>query len=84
MAPDVMAVIAMMILYTAFILGIGWWSTKFSKKSLEDYAMASREFRVWVLFGSVFGANISAVALVGIPGGAYHAGWIMWPYFVTS
>jgi SSS family solute:Na+ symporter len=84
MNPEVAPVILMMILYTAFIVGIGWWSTKYSKKSLEDYAMASREFKALVLFGSVFGANISAVTLIGIPGGAYHRGWIMWPYFVSS
>lgn len=76
--------IFMMIVYTLFIVGIGWWSTKYAKKSLEDYAMASRELRVWVLFGSVFGANISAVTLIGIPGTAYHAGWVAWPYFVSA
>ncbi len=84
MKPEVAPVILMMLLYTVFIVGIGWWSTKYSKKSLEDYAMASREFKALVLFGSVFGANISAVTLIGIPGGAYHRGWIMWPYFVSS
>ncbi|MCL6639016.1 MAG: sodium:solute symporter family protein [Firmicutes bacterium] len=84
MSSDVFAVISMLVLYTAFIVVIGWWSTKYSKKSLEDYAMASREFKALVLFGSVFGANISAVTLIGIPGGAYHRGWIMWPYFVSS
>lgn len=84
MKPDVAPVIFMMVLYTAVIVGIGLWSTKYSKKSLEDYAMASREFKALVLFGSVFGANISAVTLIGIPGGAYHRGWIMWPYFVSS
>ncbi|MCL6611420.1 MAG: sodium:solute symporter family protein [Peptococcaceae bacterium] len=84
MGSDVFAVLSMLVLYTAFIVIIGWWSTKFAKKSLEDYAMASREFKALVLFGSVFGANISAVTLIGIPGGAYHRGWIMWPYFVTA
>ncbi len=84
MDKDVFAVVTMLVLYTAFIVVIGWWSTKFAKKSLEDYAMASREFKALVLFGSVFGANISAVTLIGIPGGAYHRGWIMWPYFVTA
>ncbi|KJS00790.1 MAG: hypothetical protein VR68_06905 [Peptococcaceae bacterium BRH_c4a] len=84
MDRDVFAVITMMVIYTLFIVAIGLWSTKYSKKTLEDYAMASREFKALVLFGSVFGANISAVTLIGIPGGAYHRGWIMWPYFVTA
>jgi SSS family solute:Na+ symporter len=83
MKPE-MAVISMILVYTVFVVIIGWWSTKFAKKSLEDYAMASREFKALVLFCSVFGANISAVTLIGIPGGAYHRGWVMWPYFVSS
>lgn len=83
MTLDILSIIIIMIIYCAFIVSIGWWSSKFFKKSLEDYAMASRELKVWVLFGSVFGANISAVTLIGIPGTAYHVGWIAWPYFVS-
>ncbi|MFZ5647273.1 MAG: hypothetical protein ACOY30_06585, partial [Bacillota bacterium] len=80
MDSNQIAVLSMLVLYTAFIVVIGWWSTKYAKKSLEDYAMASREFKALVLFGGVFGANISAVTLIGIPGGAYHRGRIMGPY----
>lgn len=84
MDSDQFAVLSMLVLYTAFIVVIGLWSTRYAKKSLEDYAMASREFKALVLFGGVFGANISAVTLIGIPGGAYHRGWIMGPYFFTA
>ena len=51
---------------------------------MEDYHMAGREFGSIVLFASVFGANISAVTFIGIPGMAYHRGWVAWPYFVTA
>jgi SSS family solute:Na+ symporter len=46
--------------------------------------MGGREFGSVVLFASVFGANISAVTFIGIPGLAYHRGWIAWPYFVSA
>jgi SSS family solute:Na+ symporter len=51
---------------------------------MEDFHMAGREFGAIVLFASVFGANISAVTFIGIPGMAYHRGWVAWPYFVTA
>lgn len=70
--------------YITVIILIGFWSTRYAKATLEDYAMASRSLGTWVLFSSVFAANISAVTLIGVPGAAYHNGWIMWAYFVTT
>lgn len=52
--------------------------------SAADYLMAGREFKFFILFSAVFGANISAVTLIGIPGTSYHVGWITWAYFGTS
>ncbi len=52
--------------------------------SASDYLMASREFKFFILFSAVFGANISAVTLIGVPGTSYHVGWITWAYFGTA
>lgn len=52
--------------------------------SAADYLMAGREFKFFILFSAVFGANISAVTLIGIPGTSYHVGWITWAYFGTA
>ncbi len=84
MDAQVFWVITIMIIYIAIIIGIGIWSMRYAVRTLEDYAMASRSLGFWVLFSSVFAANISAVTLIGVPGRAYHAGWILWPYFVTA
>jgi len=84
MSAQVAWLIGVLIVFMAAILFIGLWSTRYAKHTLEDYAMGSRSFGFWVLFSTVFAANISAVTIIGIPGAAYHNGWIMWPYFVTS
>ncbi|AGL01712.1 sodium:solute symporter family protein [Desulfoscipio gibsoniae] len=77
-------VLSILALYVIAILTIGLASVKYAKGTLEDYYTGSREFKALVLFCGVFAANISAVTLIGIPGQAYHNGWIMWPYFVTT
>ena len=84
MSTQVIAVLSSLALYMVIIVGIGIYSSRFSRGTMEDYHMGSRDFRTIVLFSAVFGANISAVTLAGVPGGAYHVGWVMWPYFATS
>jgi SSS family solute:Na+ symporter len=73
-----------LIAYLLIILFIGLYPAKFSKKTTEDYYVASREFKTLILFAAVFGTNISAVALIGAPGTAYHTGWVVWAYYVSS
>jgi SSS family solute:Na+ symporter len=46
--------------------------------------MGSREFKFFSLFCAVYATNISAVALIGGPGLAYHKGWISWAYFASA
>ena len=84
MNQQVVVVLATLAAYMAVIISIGLYSSRFSRGTMEDYHMGSRDFRSIVLFSAIFGANISAVTLAGVPGAAYHAGWIMWPYFATS
>jgi SSS family solute:Na+ symporter len=84
MNSRVFSILAITFAYLGFILAIGWWSSRRTRATMEDYHMAGREFGSLVLFASVFGANISAVTFIGIPGLAYHRGWVAWPYFVTA
>jgi SSS family solute:Na+ symporter len=84
MTGDVAIVLAIVTSYLLLTIVIGWYSSRFSQKTMEDYHMAGREFGSIVLFSTVFGANISAVTFIGLPGMAYHVGWVAWPYFVTS
>ncbi|MEE2822635.1 MAG: sodium:solute symporter family protein [Acidobacteriota bacterium] len=84
MTDQVIVVLSVLAAYMAVIVFIGFYSSRFSKGTMEDYHMGSRSFKSYVLFSAVFGANISAVTLTGVPGAAYHLGWVMWPYFATS
>jgi SSS family solute:Na+ symporter len=84
MSLRVITLLAIVFAYLGLILAIGWWSSRRTRSTMEDYHMAGREFGAIVLFASVFGANISAVTFIGIPGMAYHRGWVAWPYFVTA
>jgi SSS family solute:Na+ symporter len=83
MGSQTAIILAIISAYLGVIIAIGVYSTRFSRRTMEDYHMGSREFGALVLFSAVFGANISAVAFIGIPGQAYHVGWIAGPYFIT-
>lgn len=84
MSNDVITILTIMAVYLLIILGLGLYSFRFSRPTMEDYHMAGREFNTFILFCAVFGTNISAVALIGGPGKAYHLGWGVWAYFVTA
>ena len=84
MGQELFLILSILAAYLIIILFIGSYSYKRSLSTMEDYHMAGREFNTFLLFTAIFGTNISAVALVGAPGNAYHVGWITWPYFVTS
>lgn len=84
MNADVITILAIMVVYLSVILGLGLYSSRFARPTMEDYHMAGREFNTFILFCAVFGTNVSAVALIGVPGKAYHLGWGVWAYFVTA
>lgn len=84
MDTGVVSILIILVAYLSLVLIVGLYSWKYSRPTMEDYHLAGREFNTFILFCAVFGTNISAVALIGGPGKAYHVGWIIWPYFVTS
>jgi SSS family solute:Na+ symporter len=74
----------MALYFVGMMIFLNFVAFKVGKKTAEDYHMASREFKMIVLFFTVFGTNISAVALVGAPGSSYHVGWVTWAYYVSA
>jgi SSS family solute:Na+ symporter len=84
MDANTITILVIIGVYLAAVLMIGLVSARFSKKTAEDYYVANREFSTTVLFCAIFGTNISAVALIGAPGQAYHQGWVIWAYFVSA
>ncbi|SDH99196.1 solute:Na+ symporter, SSS family [Alteribacillus persepolensis] len=71
-------VFVVMALYTLLVVGIGWVSQRQTKKTSEDYFLASRSISGFFLFCAIIGANLSSFVMLGMPGGAYHNGFGMY------
>jgi len=69
-----LVLLTVFVLYILTLVIIGWFSFRRGVGSAEDYFMAGRNFGTLVLFMSLFGTNVTAFALVGMPGISYHAG----------
>jgi solute:Na+ symporter, SSS family len=63
-----------LVIYLGVCLGIGAVASKVAGRSPEEYFLAGRHLGPFVLFMALFGTNITAFLLVGIPGRAYHDG----------
>jgi len=61
-------------IYLLVLILIGIASYRTGVSTAEDYFMAGRSFGCVVLFMSLFGTNVTAFALIGMPGISYHAG----------
>ena len=60
--------------YLALVLAVGTLSHKLFRGTGEDYFVASRSFGPFLLLMSLFGANMTAFAILGASGEAYHEG----------
>jgi solute:Na+ symporter, SSS family len=83
MTGATLQILLVLAVYTIGVMLLGFFSYR-KEATISDFLMANREFKYLILFSAVFGANISAVTLVGVPGRAYHVGWVTWAYFVTT
>ncbi len=61
-------------IYLALVLGVGILSHKFFRGTGEDFFVGSRSFGPFLLLMSLFGANMTAFAILGASGEAYHEG----------
>jgi solute:Na+ symporter, SSS family len=83
MAGSTLQILIVLVVYIIGIIFLGFLSYR-KEATINDLLMANREFKYLVLFSAVFGANISAVTLIGVPGLSYHVGWVTWAYFATT
>jgi len=60
--------------YLALVVAVGTLSHKLFRGTGEDYFVASRSFGTFLLLMSLFGANMTAFAILGASGEAYHEG----------
>jgi SSS family solute:Na+ symporter len=66
--------ITVIFVYLAIVLAVGTLSHKLFRGTGEDYFVASRSFGPFLLLMSLFGANMTAFAILGASGEAYHTG----------
>ena len=60
--------------YLIIVLGIGMLSHRMFRGTGEDYFVASRSIGPFLLLMSLFGTNMTAFAILGASGEAYHTG----------
>lgn len=73
-------VIAITLAYFLVLVIIGIFATRSTQKTPEDYFMASRGFGWFVLLMSIFGTNMTAYYMMGVPAQAYRQGLGLYGY----
>jgi SSS family solute:Na+ symporter len=66
--------LAIIAVYMAVVVSIGAFSHRLFQRTGEDYFLATRSIGPFLLLMSLFGTNMTAFALLGASGEAYHAG----------
>lgn len=56
------------------IVVYGWWKTKNSRESVEDYVRGRKDTPWWAIGLSVMATQASAITFLSTPGQAYHDG----------
>lgn len=79
-----MTLLVVGIAYMGILIAIGVISSRAGAASAEDYFLAGRSFGTLVLFMALFGTNVTAFALLGLPGKAYHQGVGVFGFFGAS
>jgi len=69
-----MTQVVIICIYLVILIGLGIVSRKFFKGGATDFFVASRSIGPFVLFMSVFGTTMTAFAMVGSTGEAFHIG----------
>lgn len=80
MVDNSVIIIIILLVYAAILFAIGYMAKKSTSKTPEDYFMASRSLGFFVLIMSVFGTNMTAFYMMGVPGLSYKLGFGVYGY----
>ena len=58
----------------SFIVVFGWWKTKNSRDTVDDYVRGRKDTPWWAIGLSVMATQASAITFLSTPGQAYHDG----------
>lgn len=70
-----MIFIALVVVYFIFLISLGFFAHKRTKKTPEDYFLANRTFGPLILFFTLAATNFSAFTFLGFAGKAYTSGF---------
>ena len=70
-----MIFIALVVIYFIFLIALGIFAHKKTKKTPEDYFLANRTFGPIILFFTLAATNFSAFTFLGFAGKAYSSGF---------
>jgi SSS family solute:Na+ symporter len=68
--------------YFALMVTLGRISQRTTEGTKQSYFLADRRLSGLVLFAAVFGTNMTAFVMLGLPGVTYHAGVGMWAMLI--
>ena len=71
---DLLTIGIILAIYLAVSIGIGIYGRS-KTDSIEDYFVASRKIKPWILFCTLAATNFSAFFFLGFAGASYRAGW---------
>jgi SSS family solute:Na+ symporter len=66
--------LTIIVIYMGLVIAIGAMSNRLFRQTGEDYFLATRSIGPFILLMSLFGTNMTAFALLGSSGEAYHGG----------
>ena len=67
-------ILVILILYLIMLLGIGFWSAKYSSEGSSEYFLGGRRLGPWVISMSEKASESSGFMTAGLPGEAYSSG----------
>lgn len=67
-------ILAIIFIYLALVIIVGTMGHRLFRGTGEDYFVASRSLGPFILLMSLFGTNMTSVAILGASGEAYHEG----------
>jgi SSS family solute:Na+ symporter len=77
-------VLAVVLLYLAVVLGIGFAAQRVLRTTAEDYFLASRSLGATVLLLSIFGTHMTAFTILGASGEAHRGGIAVFALMASS
>jgi SSS family solute:Na+ symporter len=75
---------AIVLAYLAVVLYIGIFAFRHSRRSAEDFFLASRAIGPFVFLASLFGANMTAFTILGSSGHAFNNGIVTYGLMASS